>query len=146
MKFDPRVNKILETISSNSEPEPTRDYSLSKGLEFYNNGEYFEAHEIWEFQWKKEKGSLKLLLQAWIQIAVSLHKIKNKPNKVGAKSQAEKALTKLQTLQSDPSLKHHHSEIYNLIEYCKSIIDSDGDCPNISAYPLKWKTDSDEKY
>lgn len=65
-------------------------------------GKYFEAHEILEFQWKKEKDEMKLFLQALVQICIAMNKIWVKPNFKGAKSLASKALNKLNILHESP--------------------------------------------
>ncbi len=98
MKFDPEVNPILEKISSTTSPEETRDFAFEQGILFYKRKKFFETHEIFEFQWKKEKDEFKLFLQALIQISIAMNKIFVNPNLVGAKSQSEKAVSKLKDL------------------------------------------------
>lgn len=98
MKFDPEVNPILEKISSIISPNETRDFAFEQGILFYHRKKFFETHEIFEFQWKKEKDELKLFLQALIQISIAMNKVFINPNLVGAKSQSEKAVSKLKEL------------------------------------------------
>jgi uncharacterized protein len=98
LKFDPEVNPILEKISSIPTPIPTRDFAFEKGIEFYKKRKFFETHEIFEFQWKKEKDELKLFMQALIQVAIAMNKVFINPNLIGAKSQSEKAISKLEEL------------------------------------------------
>ena len=86
MKFDPDVYPILEKISKHSTPED------------------FEAHEVWEFQWKKETGDCKLFIQSLIQISVAMNKIYVNVNLVGALSQTNLALEKLKLLEENISL------------------------------------------
>lgn len=95
MKFDPEVNPILDYIKSNSDPAQTRNYAFHHAVSFYDQRKYFEAHEIFEFQWKKESGDLKVFLQALIQIAVAMNKLYININLNGALSQAKLALAKL---------------------------------------------------
>jgi uncharacterized protein len=99
LKFDPEVNSICEFIQLNPIPEATRDYAFTHAIEFYNREKFFEAHEIFEFQWKKEKGYAKLFLQSLIQISISMNKVFVNINKKGALSQATLALDKLIRLQ-----------------------------------------------
>ncbi len=47
---------------------------FSKGVDLFNQGLYFEAHEIWEEAWNDSEGTEKRFLQALIQIAVALLK------------------------------------------------------------------------
>ena len=44
------------------------------GIEHFNAGDYFEAHEVWEEAWLVEKGSARQALHGLIQIAAALHK------------------------------------------------------------------------
>jgi len=49
--------------------------SLSRGAELFNKREFFEAHEIWEDQWREEEGDERHLLQGLIQVAAGLYKL-----------------------------------------------------------------------
>lgn len=98
MKFDPEIMHILKKITEVPNPDSTREYAFQKAICYYNNQKYFEAHEIFEFQWKKETGELKLFIQALIQIAIAMNKIYVKPNLKGAISQTNNALNKLRLL------------------------------------------------
>lgn len=104
MKFDPDVYPILEKISKHSTPEETREYAFLHALDFFRNKKYFEAHEVWEFQWKKETGDCKLFIQSLIQISVAMNKIYVNVNLVGALSQTNLALEKLKLLEENISL------------------------------------------
>lgn len=44
-----------------------------KGIELFNQGEYFEAHETWESLWLVSTGAEKRFLQGLIQSAVALY-------------------------------------------------------------------------
>jgi len=53
--------------------------SFEKGIKFFNEGKYFEAHETWEDQWRgMEKSPEKHFIQGLIMIAVALHHFKRK--------------------------------------------------------------------
>lgn len=41
-----------------------------RGLELFNAGEYFEAHELLEEAWRDEKGEIRALYQGILQAAV----------------------------------------------------------------------------
>jgi pSer/pThr/pTyr-binding forkhead associated (FHA) protein len=43
------------------------------GIEHFNAGRYYEAHELWEEMWVRAAGEEKLFLQMLIQAAVALH-------------------------------------------------------------------------
>jgi len=100
LKFDPEVNPILDFIKSTVDPVATRKYAFEHGVQFYNRKKYFEAHEIFEFQWKKESGRLKIFIQALIQISVAMNKLYVNINLKGAISQAKLALEKILNLRS----------------------------------------------
>jgi hypothetical protein len=56
---------------------------LRKGIELYNQREFFESHEILEDQWRRETGELRDLYQSIIKIAVGFYHAERK-NYVGA--------------------------------------------------------------
>ena len=51
--------------------------SAVRGLELFNQGEYFEAHEALEHAWREERGSIRLLYQGILQVAVTYLHIRN---------------------------------------------------------------------
>jgi predicted metal-dependent hydrolase len=44
-----------------------------RAVDYFNRGEFFEAHETWEDIWRLAAGPEKRFLQGLIQIAVALH-------------------------------------------------------------------------
>ncbi|HMV41853.1 MAG TPA: DUF309 domain-containing protein [Leptospiraceae bacterium] len=123
MKFDPEVNPILDAIAAKEDPDSTREYAFEKALEFYKKNKFFEAHEIFEFQWKKEFGVQKLYLQALIQISVSMNKVFVNVNLVGAESQAKLAREKLLKVLNSPISKEATEYIKNILESLDEWID-----------------------
>lgn len=53
-------------------PETTE--ALREGQALFNQGQYFEAHEVWEDAWRVEEGAARQLLQGLIQVAAGCHK------------------------------------------------------------------------
>ncbi|TGK25243.1 DUF309 domain-containing protein [Leptospira stimsonii] len=104
MKFDPEIVAIFDVITATSDPERTVDFAYQNGERLFREGKYFEAHEVFEFQWKKDFGPRKIFLQGIIQLSVSLHKIFVKPNGRGSRMQAEKAKEKLEAVLHTPVL------------------------------------------
>ncbi|HPA19167.1 MAG TPA: DUF309 domain-containing protein [Verrucomicrobiae bacterium] len=43
-----------------------------RGIELFNRGEYFDAHEVWEDPWRGTQGDDRLFYQGLIQAAVAL--------------------------------------------------------------------------
>jgi predicted metal-dependent hydrolase len=64
---------------------------FERGMELFNAGRYFDAHEVWEDLWREMHGRDKLLVQALVQSAVALHHAST-GNYVGAKSVMERAI------------------------------------------------------
>lgn len=56
-----------------------------RGIELFNRGEFFEAHEVLEDVWRAAPHAEKKFLQGLIQIAVGLHH-DSTGNRVGARS------------------------------------------------------------
>jgi hypothetical protein len=48
-----------------------------KGIDFFNDCEFFEAHEAWEELWTEYRGPLRKFYQGLIQSAVALHHFGN---------------------------------------------------------------------
>jgi hypothetical protein len=146
MKFDPEVTPILEYLQSIKNPDSTRDFAFQKGVEFYKRAKFFEAHEIFEFQWKKEEGELKLFQQALIQICIAMNKIFVNVNHIGAESQLIKAKDKLESLLNK-NFFTEKGKLFTLdllvnIHLCLKILSSnEKSFENYTAYPLEmnWK-------
>jgi uncharacterized protein len=65
------------------------------GLELFNQGEYFEAHEALESAWRDEHGPVRGLYQAILQVAVTYLHIRD-GNYEGAVKVASRARPKLE--------------------------------------------------
>ncbi len=68
MKFDPEIVALFEQITSTTDPEETIDFAYSNAERLFREGKYFEAHEVLEFQWKKDFGIRK---RFWYQEDIS---------------------------------------------------------------------------
>ena len=68
---------------------------LQDGINFFNAGRYFEAHEAWEDMWRPTRGPLRLFYQGLVQAAVGLHHL-GEGNLNGARAQLIKSLSKLE--------------------------------------------------
>ena len=68
---------------------------LQDGINFFNAGRYFEAHENWEDLWRLAGGPLRLFYQGLVQAAVGLHHL-SQGNLNGATAQLQKSLSKLE--------------------------------------------------
>jgi predicted metal-dependent hydrolase len=68
---------------------------LQIGINFFNDGRYFEAHEAWEDLWRQTRGPLRLFYQGLVQAAVGCHHLTH-GNANGARAQLKKSLAKLE--------------------------------------------------
>ncbi len=68
--------------------------ALTQGINFFNAGRYFEAHESWEELWRATRGPLRLFYQGLVQAAVGLHHL-SRGNINGGHAQLKKSLSKL---------------------------------------------------
>lgn len=66
-----------------------------KGIAFFNEEKFYEAHEEWEQIWLKEKGPDRLFLQGLIQLAGAFHH-RQKGRRKPAETALGKAILKLQ--------------------------------------------------
>jgi len=48
-----------------------------QGIEYFNECEFFEAHEVWEEVWQEYQGPSRRFYQGLIQVAVCLHHFGN---------------------------------------------------------------------
>lgn len=70
------------------------DELLRRGIQLFNNREFFECHETLEEAWKPERGPRRLFLQALIHLAVGFYHCQ-RGNPAGADRQIRKGLRKL---------------------------------------------------
>ena len=68
---------------------------LNEGINFFNAGRFYDAHEAWEDLWRTSSGPVRLFYQGLVQAAVAMHHL-SAGNLGGAKSQFGKSLEKLQ--------------------------------------------------
>ena len=68
---------------------------FQEGIDFFNTGQYFKAHEAWEDIWRLTRGPLRLFYQGLVQAAVGLHHL-SQGNLNGASAQLQKSLSKLE--------------------------------------------------
>jgi hypothetical protein len=68
---------------------------LEEGLLLFNDGKFYEAHEVWEDLWRVTVDPpLKTCYQGLIQAAVGLHHL-TRQNRIGAGSQLAKSMRNL---------------------------------------------------
>jgi predicted metal-dependent hydrolase len=73
---------------------------FQRGIDLFNQGRYFEAHEVWEQAWLRSRDEEKLFYQGLIQAAAAiLHAQRGNPD--GCRRLWEKASHKLAPLAAD---------------------------------------------
>lgn len=78
---------------------PSTRATLEEGRAQFNQGHYFEAHEVWEQAWRREQGEPRAVLQGLIQVAAGYFKALVQRNANGAEKLLEMGL---QTLEPYP--------------------------------------------
>jgi tetratricopeptide (TPR) repeat protein len=69
---------------------------LNRGIELFNAGKFWHAHETWEQVWRRHHEDSRLFIQGLIQMAAAFHLSIDKKRYTGALSNFDKALSKLQ--------------------------------------------------
>jgi predicted metal-dependent hydrolase len=67
---------------------------FQRGIAYFNSGEFFQAHEVWEELWLTEIERQRLFLQGLIQAAAAFHHYR-RGNSTGAQSLLASAAVKL---------------------------------------------------
>jgi len=94
---------VSDSPSESREPafystaEETYPREYLQGIEDFNAGRYFDAHEIWEEIWLRSSGETKLFYQMLIQAAVGLHHYE-RGNARGARGMHANVIEKLDRL------------------------------------------------
>lgn len=78
----------------------TEQQLFLEGVNKFNNGEYYDAHEIWEELWSEYVLKDSLFIQGLIQVSVAYFHITNL-NLRGSKSLFSKSLPKLKKFSSN---------------------------------------------
>lgn len=72
-----------------------------QGVELFNAGEYWEAHEAWEPLWLNAKGTDKHFHGGIILLAAALHKARQMKSERGGRRNYAKALVHLANVPDD---------------------------------------------
>ena len=95
--------RVLERLSRRrSRATDSVDRALEEAAHLFNEGLFFEVHEILETVWLTQQGENRLLLQGLIQIAVGFHHLENR-NPMGAISLLKEGVQKVQACDPDRS-------------------------------------------
>jgi len=75
--------------------------AVLRGLEYFNAGEFFEAHEYLEIAWRAEKGPIRDLYQGILQVGVGYYHLQ-RGNLTGARKMFARARRCLQIFPAVP--------------------------------------------
>jgi predicted metal-dependent hydrolase len=70
---------------------------IRDGIDRFNRGEFFDAHEIWEEVWRSNLPEPRTLFQGLIQVAAGLHQILDLHRTIGPRRTLAKARAHLET-------------------------------------------------
>lgn len=85
----------MESAEGNQHPSQLPPgHPFARGVELFNNGDFFGAHEIWEELWRNSPEPSRSFYQGLIQIAVALHHLK-RHNMVGFRRLVSQGTQKL---------------------------------------------------
>ena len=88
---------------------------FDKGLLFFNSGDYYQAHEIWEDLWRITEGPDRVFYQGLIQAAVGLYHFQ-RGNEKGARGQISKSIRHLTNFTINPQFVDTPALIQQLLE------------------------------
>ena len=88
---------VAESGSERSQvlTEPPEEYL--RGIALFNDGRFYECHEVWETVWLRASGDEREFLHAMIQAAAALLHVQ-RGNLKGAQSVGARAVSKLEQL------------------------------------------------
>ncbi len=73
---------------------------LVRGIDLFNEGRFWEAHEAWEWVWLRRPEESRIFFQGLIQAAAGYHLAIERPRISGAIKNLEKAMEKLEIFPS----------------------------------------------
>lgn len=85
---------------------------FTHGIDKFNEGEFYECHDILEDVWFEIRGQDRKFYQGLIHIAVGFYHILHRNNRKGALSQLNKGITKLSVYKP----AHQGVELENLLQ------------------------------
>ena len=104
---------------------------IFRGCDLFNEGRFFEAHEIWEEAWRATSRPEKQTIQGMVQIAAALHHF-SRGNLVGASSLMKRGLQNLEGCGDD----FRGLDINQLREDVRSAIQQLEQTQIVTAFPI----------
>jgi predicted metal-dependent hydrolase len=110
----------------------TSNERLAAGIRLFNQGNFFEAHEVWEEIWKRAEGEEKIFYQGMIQAAAALVHVQRR-NYPGAISLYLKSRPKLDRVPASwmgvdmGQFRNHVAQYFAALQ--SSLVPGRGDSP-----------------
>lgn len=105
-----------------------------QGIDYFNDCDFFEAHEVWEDLWSDEHGASRRFYQGLIQVAVCLHHFGN-----GNIRGAQKLYHSCRRYLVDYQPVHLGLNVDQLLEdlevCCQEILEADETYPDVEIDP-----------
>jgi predicted metal-dependent hydrolase len=86
------MSRVLHPVLTPDE----RRRLVRQGVDCFNRGELYDAHEIWEEVWRSNLPEPRALLQGLIQVAAGMHQILDLHRKIGPRNTLAKATAHLE--------------------------------------------------
>ena len=77
-------------------PPEERERLFREGIDLFNQGRFFAAHEAWEEIWRSTTPEPRELFQGLVQVAAGLHQILDLKRKLGPRNTLAKARSHLE--------------------------------------------------
>ena len=106
------------------------DSRFLDGVRYFNECEFFEAHESWEDLWSEYQGPLRKFYQGLIQVAVCLHHFGN-GNIRGAKKLYHSSVGYLEPYRPHQDGVNLDQLLEELRSCCRDILESEEEFPVI---------------
>ena len=110
------------------------DARFLAGVRYFNETDFFEAHEHWEDLWKDYQGPLRKFYQGLIQVAVCLHHFGN-GNAHGARKLYHSSVAYLTPYRPHQDGVNLDQLLDELATCCQSILDPDIGSPVMEIEP-----------
>jgi predicted metal-dependent hydrolase len=82
------MSRVLHPVLTPDE----RRRLVRQGVDCFNRGEFYDAHEVWEDVWRSNLPEPRTLLQGLIQVAAGMHQILDLHRKIGPRNTLAKAV------------------------------------------------------
>ena len=105
-----------------------------EGIRYFNECEYFEAHEVWEELWTEYQGPSRRFYQGLIQVAVCLHHFGNE-NTRGARKLFHSSSKYLGEYRPTHLGLDVDKLLREMETCCRGILDSDEEYPSATLDP-----------